>query len=276
MIRKLAFVLAMFMLCSVASFASERIDFGRDVLPILSENCFYCHGQDGSHREADLRLDQREAAIANPTVEQLIATGFHRNHMINGEGGRIAEESRIEYVQDRVETTGTVWMGLTLTCCRCHDHKYDPFSQKQYYELAAYFNSIDESGANDAGGLANPVQSIATPEQKRLLGQYSATEQQRLQEREEVERKLLDRQADWEALYMARQQSSPAWEVPAQMFFDSEQGTELIQDGDMIVARGASPLIDTYEIRFAANASGVTAVRIEWTLSGSLASHRTL
>ncbi len=53
-------------------------------------------------------------------------------HMINGEGGRIAEESRVEYVQDRVETTGTVWMGLTLTCCRCHDHKYDPFSQKQY------------------------------------------------------------------------------------------------------------------------------------------------
>ena len=68
MIRKLAFVLAMFMLCSVARFASERIDFGRDVLPILSENCFYCHGQDGSHREADLRLDQREAAIAGGAI----------------------------------------------------------------------------------------------------------------------------------------------------------------------------------------------------------------
>jgi hypothetical protein len=201
--------------------------------------------------------------LANPTVEQLIATGFHRNHMINGEGGRIAEESRIEYVQDRVETTGTVWMGLTLTCCRCHDHKYDPFSQKQYYELAAYFNSIDESGANDAGGLANPVQSIATSEQKALLDQYSATEQQRRRERDEVERKLIDRQADWEAQYLARQPSSPEWEVPTQMAFDSEQGTELVQDGDTIVARGVSPLSDTYEIRFATNASGVTAVRIE-------------
>ena len=67
--------------------------------------------------------------LPNPTRNQLIATGFHRNHPINGEGGRIAEESRVDYVQDRVETTGAVWMGLTLTCCRCLDHKFDPVTQ---------------------------------------------------------------------------------------------------------------------------------------------------
>lgn len=83
--------------------------------------------------------------LPNPTQQQLIATGFHRNHMINGEGGRIAEESRVDYVQDRVETTGTVWMGLTFNCCRCHDHKFDPLAQKEYYQLSAFFNSIDES-----------------------------------------------------------------------------------------------------------------------------------
>ncbi len=115
--------------------------------------------------------------LPSPTRAQLIATGFHRNHMINGEGGRIAEESRVEYVQDRVETTGTVWMGLTLTCCRCHDHKYDPIQQKEYYQLAAYFNSVDESGANDAGGLANPVTSVASPEQEAQLAELRAAEQ---------------------------------------------------------------------------------------------------
>ncbi len=80
--------------------------------------------------------------------------------MINGEGGRIAEESRVDYVNDRTETTGTVWLGLTVGCARCHDHKFDPISQKDYYSLYAYFNSIDESGANDAGGLANPLLSL--------------------------------------------------------------------------------------------------------------------
>jgi hypothetical protein len=108
--------------------------------------------------------------LPQPTQSQLIATGFHRNHMINGEGGRIAEESRVDYVQDRVETTGTVWMGLTFNCCRCHDHKFDPFAQREYYQLAAYFNSIDETGAGrEAGGLSNPVLVMATPDQERRL-----------------------------------------------------------------------------------------------------------
>jgi hypothetical protein len=101
-----------------------------------------------------------------PTQSQRIATGFHRNHMINGEGGRIAEESRVDYVQDRVETTGTVWMGLTLNCCRCHDHKFDPIAQREYYELSAYFNSLDETGAG-----FNPVLTLSTAEDdQRLAG----------------------------------------------------------------------------------------------------------
>ncbi|MEI9894655.1 MAG: DUF1549 domain-containing protein [Chthoniobacter sp.] len=92
--------------------------------------------------------------LPEPTRDQLVATGFHRNHMINGEGGRIPEESRVDYVMDRVETTGTVWMGLTLNCCRCHDHKFDPIKQREYYQLSAYFNSIEETGGNDDRGYA--------------------------------------------------------------------------------------------------------------------------
>jgi len=98
------------------------------------------------------------------TQAQMIATGFHRNHMLNGEGGRIAEESRVDYVMDRVETTATVWLGLTLGCARCHDHKYDPFTQKDYYSLFAYFNNMPESGGVDAGGNALPILAVRTPE----------------------------------------------------------------------------------------------------------------
>ena len=78
--------------------------------------------------------------LPEPTTEQTLATGFCRNHMINGEGGRIAEENRIEYVFDQTETLGTVWLGLTFNCCRCHDHKFDPLSKRDYYSLFAFFN----------------------------------------------------------------------------------------------------------------------------------------
>jgi Protein of unknown function (DUF1553)/Protein of unknown function (DUF1549)/Planctomycete cytochrome C len=112
--------------------------------------------------------------LPGATTEQKIATGFHRNHMLNGEGGRVAEESRIDYVVDRVDTTAQVWLGLTLGCARCHDHKFDPFSQKEYYRLFAYFNSIAESGAvdrrgPDERGNANPVLRVPSKEQERAL-----------------------------------------------------------------------------------------------------------
>jgi ubiquinone/menaquinone biosynthesis C-methylase UbiE len=113
--------------------------------------------------------------LPGATTEQRLASGFHRNHPLNGEGGRIAEESRVDYVVDRVDTTATVWLGLTLGCARCHDHKYDPFTAKDYYRLYAYFNSIDESGAVDRGGNANPVMPLPTPEQATKLAEHDAT-----------------------------------------------------------------------------------------------------
>jgi Protein of unknown function (DUF1553)/Protein of unknown function (DUF1549)/Planctomycete cytochrome C len=137
--------------------------------------------------------------LPNPTREQLIATGFHRNHMLNGEGGRIAEESRVEYVQDRVETTGAVWLGLTLYCCRCHDHKYDPIKTREYYQLAAYFNSIEESGAVEDGRFANPTYVFPTPEQAAAIAKARAAHDAAKQDRDALEKKLLDAQPKWEA-----------------------------------------------------------------------------
>ena len=84
--------------------------------------------------------------LLDPTLDQLIATGFNRNHRSNSELGIVEEEYRVEYVVDRVETMSTVFLGLTVGCARCHDHKYDPISQKEFYQLFAYFNSVPERG----------------------------------------------------------------------------------------------------------------------------------
>jgi Protein of unknown function (DUF1553)/Protein of unknown function (DUF1549)/Planctomycete cytochrome C len=105
--------------------------------------------------------------LPNATAEQRLATCFHRNHMNNGEGGRDPEESRVDYVLDRVNTVGTLWLGLTLGCTQCHDHKFDPISQSDYYSLSAYFNSIDETGA--AGGRAGPYMKYRSPYAQRAV-----------------------------------------------------------------------------------------------------------
>src|SRR4029077_14386671 len=84
--------------------------------------------------------------LPNATLEQKIATGFNRNHRGNSEDGVVADEYAVEYVVDRVETTSTVFLGLTLGCARCHDHKYDPISQKEFYQVFAYFNSVPVLG----------------------------------------------------------------------------------------------------------------------------------
>ncbi len=105
--------------------------------------------------------------LPSPTVAQRVATGFNRNHMLNGEGGRIVEESRVDYVVDRVETTATIWLGLTAGCGRCHDHKYDPLSQKEFYQLYAFFNNVAETGGVDRrNSTAAPTLELPTEEQR--------------------------------------------------------------------------------------------------------------
>src|SRR5262249_35319367 len=107
------------------------------------------------------------ALLPRPTLEQRIATGFNRNHRGNGEGGIIPEEYAVEYVVDRVETTSAVWLGLTLGCVRCHDHKFDPFSQKDFYQFYAFFNNIPEKGR--AIKIGNSPPFIPTPTRTQAL-----------------------------------------------------------------------------------------------------------
>ncbi len=101
--------------------------------------------------------------IPDATDAQLIATGFNRNHMITHEGGTIPEENLTNYVADRVKTTSEVFLGLTFGCAQCHDHKYDPISQKEYYEFFAFFNELDDRGLDgNAGRNAMPQMSAST------------------------------------------------------------------------------------------------------------------
>ena len=107
--------------------------------------------------------------LPNPSREQLVATGFNRNHMINYEGGAIPEEYHNEYVIDRLETTATVWMSMTVGCARCHDHKYDPITQKDFYRFYAFFNSVPEKGLDGQRGNAVPMLQLPTRPEESLL-----------------------------------------------------------------------------------------------------------
>jgi hypothetical protein len=111
--------------------------------------------------------------LPNASPTQKLASGFNRNHMINGEGGRIAEETRVENVFDRVETTGTVWLGLTIGCCRCHDHKFDPLTQRDYYALYDFYNQTSEDGKGRSGQAA-PAMDMSTPAEQQRLKEAAA------------------------------------------------------------------------------------------------------
>jgi hypothetical protein len=136
--------------------------------------------------------------LPNATASQKIATGFHRNHRTNAEGGIVPEEFRVEYVADRVETTSIVWLGLTMGCARCHDHKYDPIRQRDFYRMFAFFNNVPEKGLVYNFGNDEPMMKAPTPEQSSRLGELEA----KLREAEKSYNALepsIDRdQAKWE------------------------------------------------------------------------------
>ena len=112
--------------------------------------------------------------LPNATRDQKVASGFNRNHMINFEGGAIADEYQVEYVMDRVEATSTAFMGLTMACARCHAHKFDPISHKEFYQFFAFFNNVPELGLDGRRGNAVPLILLTTPAQQKLLDDLDA------------------------------------------------------------------------------------------------------
>ena len=139
--------------------------------------------------------------LPDSSVEQRVATGFNRNHMINHEGGAIPAEYHTEYVVDRVETVSTVWMAMTMGCARCHDHKYDPIKQREFYEFYAFFNSVDELGLDGVDGNAVPMLQLPDNRQEDQLSKLD--EALRSVRADLPDARIKGQIADWETAAMA-------------------------------------------------------------------------
>jgi hypothetical protein len=200
--------------------------------------------------------------LPNATAEQRVATCFHRNHMTNGEGGREKEESRVDYVIDRVNTTGTVWMGLTLGCTQCHTHKFDPITHADYYSLTAFFNSIEEDGS--AGNKAKPYLSYQSPMAQRAVTEAQALVEQRTPVEEKARTAAEKPFSKWLTVrHQDVKGGFQAWQV-IQGKLESEEGTVLTQEeGGIIQASGPNPKQDDYRLISPISLPRITGLKLE-------------
>jgi len=182
--------------------------------------------------------------LPNPTLEQRIATGFHRNTMQNLEGGVDQAEAHENKLYDRVETTATVWLGLTMNCARCHDHKYDPIKQKEYYQLLAFFNN----------SKIYPVGDASVSEEKWLEAQIPAPtpeQQRRLQELTQAIAQLESREL-------------PPAQVLTPLSVATASGAPVaILDDGTVLARGTTPDTEVYRVRVRLPAGELRILQLE-------------
>ena len=212
--------------------------------------------------------------LPHATRDQIVATAFHRNHRLNGEGGRIVEEWFAENVIDRIETTGSTWMGLTMNCCRCHDHKYDPISQKEFYQFFAYFNSNNESGVLDefggsgrtrAGGNTAPILSLPTEEQQKQIDLATTA----LNSAEAALKGIPSSQPELFAKWLDRQRAAfskegVAWQPLSDEKVSAKENAEFkrLDDGSWLVSGGTADK-ETYVVEASPAPGLLTAVRLE-------------
>ncbi len=171
--------------------------------------------------------------LPGATVEQKIASGFNRNNMINFEGGAIPEEYHVEYVVDRASTTATTWLGLTMGCARCHDHKYDPIKQKDFYRFFAFFNTVPERGLDGYEGNADPVLPLPTLEQKRQLDDLHQQIANVLAAMPEKE--VLALRNEWQKTHIATLPEPPSDGLAAHYTFNGDLSDALLKhDGKLV------------------------------------------
>ncbi len=203
--------------------------------------------------------------LPNPTKDQLVATGFHRNEMTTSEGGALPEEYSVKYVVGRVDTTARVWLGTSLACAECHDHKYDPISQKDYYRFFAYFNNVPEDGL-DRGVNPRPRVSLSSKDQDRKLAELEQEyEAMKLAHANVVNPPNADHdtaQSTWTREH--QDQALAAWETLTPIEASATNGSTLAWDEDQTIsATGALPDKDSYTIRFHTTATNITGIRLE-------------
>ena len=205
--------------------------------------------------------------LANATQDQIIATGFNRNHRLNGEGGRIEQEWFVETVIDRVETTGLTWLGLTLNCCRCHDHKYDPVSQREFYQLFAYFNSVEESGVlaptTKRAENTPPLMTLVTPELEQQQADLQKTVADATTHRDVIAKTLPELAKAWEA-HVKQRQTRAVWQLREPRSVTSVGGATFkrLDDGSWL-ASGANPPNDEYRIEIPLESNRLSGILLE-------------
>jgi hypothetical protein len=199
--------------------------------------------------------------LPGATLSQKVASGFNRNHMINFEGGAIPEEYQTAYIVDRVNTTATVWMGLTLACTQCHDHKYDPFTQKEFYQLYAFFNNIPERGLDGNKGNAVPLIKVPTAEQEKRL---AALRKEITAAEEKVKGPLPDVDAAQAAWEKEPSNAKTQWRPLILTSLKSKAGATFTTDKDgSTVVGGTNAPTDTYTFAFRTDLAKLTAIQIE-------------
>ena len=207
--------------------------------------------------------------LPNATASQKLATGFNRNSMINFEGGAIPEEYLTQYIIDRVSTTSTVFLGLTMACAQCHDHKFDPITQKEFYQFYGYFNAVPENGLDGRNGNAGPLISLPTPEQQTKLTALHLAIQKAEQQLKDELLAVDAAQAVWEK--EAVRQAQIEWTVLDPIEYKSQQGAMLTKLEDKsILASGAIPDHDVFELNARIDQTNITAIRLEALRDNSL------
>ena len=201
--------------------------------------------------------------LPNATQEQLIATAFNRNTMTNTEGGTDPEEFRVEAVKDRTDTTFEVWMGLTMGCAKCHTHKYDPITNREYYQAFAFFNQTEDANRQDE----SPTIATPTPQQAARIASLK-------QQIEQAEKHLNDpanwaaAQSQWEHALAAYR---PNWVVLNPASATAASGATLTTQSDgSILASGTRGKTDTYTITAHTDLKEITAFRVEALTDSSL------
>jgi len=203
--------------------------------------------------------------LPDATLDQRVASGFHRNHVTTDEGGAIDEEYKIEYAADRTATTGAVFLGLTMGCARCHDHKFDPLSQADYYALFSYFNSNEEPGlysqVPDSNRAFEPFLEVPS--------EADLAERARLGGELDGERARLGERGPGEAEELARFHAEIAdeglgWTLPQVVEASASAGVTLaVQADGSVLASGANPDTDTHVLRLRTQATDQRLLLVE-------------
>jgi mono/diheme cytochrome c family protein len=198
--------------------------------------------------------------LPNATLEQKIAAGFNRMNQLSAEGGAQSKEYRAKYAADRVRALGSVWMGATLGCAECHDHKFDPFTTKDFYKFAAFFADLEEHGVYSTGETWDPIMNLPTPgeqsEVDRIDAEIHALEQQI------AAADISESFVKW--IQLSKLTPNTGWHPVRASFVKSKNGTEFeYLDDFSILATGPSPALDDYAVTIGLEDRPVTGFRLE-------------